>query len=556
MSDNLDPSLDELVSTGTAPLGPRTPLAPLAPEQEEETAESMLSTLDALDLAGRFDGAPDLPPSTVEPVLRAFSVRTDLRDEAERPATAPSGDLSTDPDPASRVSLRGTELSEHPVPASSAGGALTNAPRMSLRAGGGAPSPDSSTMGTVDSSGGRMALSEETRVRRAMPDNMSEILAGRLGPRLELPPRSQRSTSHKPDGVTPISPSLEVVHGAPGPEQACSKKGVAPREVTESVRERLDFRYNRFRRLQVRRPVLWCPGCGDGAEFTASQPVFWCHEAPVGDGLLAMLAVSLYFDRLPLDKLMMLLEQLGAPIPAAALLRELARASEALVPLVAKMRTDAETTEGPLPATVTGTARDTPGAIEVRTGGGHVVLSFLPGEVRKSDARRRAGPAALQRWKGQGLRGRWSQIRQRFFLALLTDPERAGRALYEISKLPPDPDSDPAALAGFKAWLDGESGSIGAPRDRYTHAVVSVSALWGKLTETDPPPRAQSSDTWIFDSADGDAHAALRWLTLIESCVAQGVQPWDYLYALLRDAAAGGIGDVANWTPAAYAQRA
>jgi transposase len=346
-----------------------------------------------------------------------------------------------------------------------------------------------------------------------------------------------------------------VVIGEPDPRQRCPVHRTALVEAGERSHERLDFRYNRFLRLEVRRPELVCKKCPTGERYTGRLPAFLCKQAPLGDGLLAMAVVVLYFDRLPLDRLRLLLEQLGAPLSGETLLNELDRASERIAPIIDEMLTGADHAEAPLPALVTGTLRDVPGSVEVQTGGGHVIFSFTKGDARKSDAKRVRGPAALLRWRGQGLAGRWGQTRQRLLLALLTDPDRARLGLYAIEQLPPNPPIDPAGLASLRTWLDGALVGFVTPKNRYEHAVTAMEAMWPLLTRPDPAARAHVSDTWAFEHSDGDVHAALRWLSLAESCATLELPLWEYLYGLLRAVATDPDLVASEWTPAAVKGR-
>lgn len=413
-----------------------------------------------------------------------------------------------------------------------------------------------STMSDIYHTEERLQVRKKTLRRYQMSDDMSRLLSGAEAPRMPLPKRtSRRQRAPEPDGMTPMKPDLETVFGELDEQQCCPKSGITPRVIGETIHERLDFRYNRFRRLEIRRPVYDCPGCPGADQIVANRPLFWCREAPIGNGLLAMLATTRYFHRLPLDQLTPMLDQLGAPIPSTMLLSELNRAGEALAPLVALMKKGARNEEAPLTALVTGAVRDTPGSVRVYTGDGHVVFTFVAGEVRKMDANRMQGPQALQRWRMKGNRGRWAQIRQRFFSALLTDPVRARAALHTIQKLPPDPSTDANDLRALQTWVDAAYATIDAPRTRYQHAVTALKAMWPMLTTPDPKARAQVTDTWVFESSDGDVHQALCWLSLIESCALQGLQPWTYLFRLLEALASQPDLDLRDWTPEAVARR-
>jgi hypothetical protein len=129
---------------------------------------------------------------------------------------------------------------------------------------------------------------------------------------------------------------------------------------------------------------------------------------------------------------------------------------------------------------------------------------------------------------------------------------RAG--LHAIQKLPPDPPTDASGLSAFRAWLDVAYDTFEVPRSRYQHAVTAVMAMWPMLTKPDPKARAQVTDTWVFESSDGDVHQALCWLSLVESCALQGLQPWTYLFRLLEALISQPDLDLRDWTPAAVAQ--
>ncbi|MEL6348290.1 MAG: hypothetical protein AAFV53_34590 [Myxococcota bacterium] len=418
----------------------------------------------------------------------------------------------------------------------------------------GASSPSDIPVG----SGGRMPLTKTPKTDAGTANNeLSRLVDGPPLPRLNLPVPKKR-TRPVPDGKTPILPERIPVQVTLAPSQKCPKKNVTPEKVGESAHERLEFRYNRFTTLVIRQPTYFCPGCPDVEPFIGKNPAFAATRAPVGNGMLARIALALYLDRLPTGQLISLIEGLDVVVHQQTILHELSRIAARLAPVVEVMKGDAKSSERPMPALVDHHRFDVIGTVQARYGKGHVVFTFTPDAMVPPGGGEAApiSETVRGRWRQQGRAGRWAALRQRLFLSLLVDPDRARSGLFLLENMPPTPDvkEDKAELERFEAWLERAFAEIDIPTGRFQRAVSATKAMWPLLLEDTAQRKRHrpGEDPWVFDETVGDIDAVMIWLSLIESCLQLQAHPWEYLNAVLGELGVADRLDPKAWTPRAW----
>ena len=553
--ERTDTSTMEELTTSSKSAGNRTSLEPIAAEPTS------------------------LPPSALEQLLRVTPQgnQSSARSGRER---APLGDPSTH---APRMSLTPVEKEvrevarlegllafEHPLSVGQAAGSARGASSlegllgvrtgpMDLGIPGKLPPRGSSMVGADTHVGGSpMRLRRKvTSSRPVLSTDLSKLVGDQPLPRARLPRRTTSGTIPDPDGFTPIPPQPVAIHCTLAAHQRCPGKK-KPVEIGTRVHQRLEFRYNRFELLEITQVLYECPDVEDMMPFAGANPAWLASHAPIGNGMLAQLVVSIFRDGLPLNRVETLLSQLSAPIARSVLQGQLIEAADALAPIVAHLRAGQHkaTVSPPVPVLQAGPQRDAISHLVVYTDKTAIVAQLCdgsPSTVGESGAAVQLRDTA----KSQGRAARWGMLRQKFFYALVTDNTQARRALRLLEQLPsvPDPEKNTRQLARLKQWLDDAHQTITVPKSRLEHAVTFGVSMWELLTGAEPVRHRQTGavSEWSFDVGSVPAEQTMVFHSILETCALLDVTPWEYLMDLFTRLGGPDI-DVSAWTPAAWKQ--
>ncbi|MFT5684417.1 MAG: hypothetical protein ACI8RZ_005358 [Myxococcota bacterium] len=545
----------EGLTASTKPIGGRTRLKITRQEEPKPPPSALESLLRLTPQAAARTGAvstPDQPTALGDPSTTA--PRMALRAEEEEVANvARLEGLMTFSHP---LAVGRVEVDEHGT--SSLDGLL------GIRGGpvdlglSGKVSTKNSSMAGADfpAGGGPMRLRrQETSNRPVQSSDLSRLVGDQPLPRARLPHRTTAGVVPEPDGFTPISPQQVEIRCELAAHQRCPGRK-APVAVGERLHHRLEFRYNRFELLDVNQVLYECPGVADHDPFAGANPAFFATHAPLGNGMLAKLIVAIFRDGLPLNRVETMMSQLNAPIAGSVLREQLIEASDALEPIVAQLRAGQRKpeTSPPIPILQAGPKRDTFGHLLVHASKQAIVAELCDGSpdvVGETGIGVRLRDTA----KGKGRGARWGQLRQKFFYALVTDNDRARRALRLLDQLPaiPDPEVHKVALSRLKRWLNDTYADIEVPKNRLEHAVTFGVSMWELLVGDGPIQHRQTGAVaeWAFDLGSIPAEQTLRFHSVLETCALLDVSPWDYLMDLLTRLS--GPDTVASeWTPAAW----
>ncbi len=352
-----------------------------------------------------------------------------------------------------------------------------------------------------------------------------------------------------------ISRSTKALGATLAAHQRCPGKK-KPVEIGARVHQRLEFRYNRFELLEITQVLYECSDVEDMVPFAGANPSWFASHAPIGNGMLAQLVVSIFRDGLPLNRVETLLSQLSAPIARSVLQAQLIEAADALAPIVAHLRAGQHksTASPPVPVLQAGAQRDVFSHLIVHSSKDAIVAQLCdgsPSTVGESGAAVQLRDTA----KNRGRAARWGMLRQKFFSALVTDNTQARRALRLLDQLPsiPDPEQDTRQLARLKQWLDDAYRAITVPKSRLEHAVTLGVSMWELLTGAEPVRHRQTGAVaeWSFDVGSVPAEQTMVFHSILETCALQDVKPWDYLMDLFTRLGGPDI-DASAWTPAAW----
>ena len=309
-------------------------------------------------------------------------------------------------------------------------------------------SPDSSSLSRafepVRGPPMRLRRKEDPKTLNGSSD-LSRLLGEQRLPRTQMPKRTRVGANAEPDGVTPIPPERLEIRCVLSEHQR-DPDGRRPVEIGERTHHRLDFRYNRFERLEIIQALYAYPDALDKPPFAGSSHGFFATHAPLGNGLLARLAVSMYRDGLPLSRMEAMLTQLGAPVVRSTLRAQLSEVASLLAPITAQMLAEQSkgSAEPPMPVLYSGPQRDRTGHMVVNSDKRSVVLVFTEGPPLGGAQEEGISVRLRNTARGKGRAAWWGTLRQKFFYALITDNNQARRALRLLDMLPalPNPETD------------------------------------------------------------------------------------------------------------------
>ena len=371
-----------------------------------------------------------------------------------------------------------------------------------------------------------------------------------------------------------------IVHDVPEQERACACCGETMQPFAEDVTEELEFIPQQHFIKEHVRPKYACKGCQQGVK-QAPMPPRPIEKGIPGPGLLAHVLVSKYVDHLPLYRQSRIFARFGIELARSTLCDWIAVCVEEFEPIVAELR------RAVIAAKIV-QADETPIVVlqdhneKKRRQGWLWVYRSMPGETvfDYRPTRARDGPrefladfeGTLQRDGYQGYGGLspgilqvgcWAHARRKFNEAKDSSPAEAGAALRRIAKLYAIEKSAKelssterqqlraanatpvleALMAKLDAWQQDA-----LPRSPLGKAIFYAKAQWATLlryiddgdvaidnnaVERSIRGVAVGRKNWLFAGSAQGAHRAAVLYSLVESCKAEGVEPFAYFADVL-----------------------
>ena len=396
----------------------------------------------------------------------------------------------------------------------------------------------------------------------------------------ETPPEKRRKARGGRKPLPKDLPRERVVHEVPEEERACACCGETMEPFAEDVTEELEYVPAKLFVKEHVRPKYACKACQEGVK-QAPLPPRPIEKGRPGPGLLAQVLVSKYVDHLPLYRQSRIFNRFGIDLARSTLCDWVAVCVEELEPIVAELRRTVLASRvvqaDETPITVLqhhDKKKRSQGWLWVYRGkDGETVFDFRP-------TRARDGPRAflenyggyLQRDGYQGYGGLspeivpvgcWAHARRKFHEAKASSPDEAGPALALIGKLyaiernakdlaPKDraarrhAEATPV-LDAFVVRLDAWQQDA-LPKSPLGQAVSYAKAQWSTLVryvedgdlaidnnavERSIRGVAIGRKNWLFAGSYEGAKRAAVLYSLIESCKAQGVEPFAYFADVL-----------------------
>ncbi len=412
----------------------------------------------------------------------------------------------------------------------------------------------------------------------------------------ETPPEKRRKAR---GGRKPLPKELErerVIHEVPEEERMCACCGETMEPFAEDVTEELEYIPAKLFVKEHVRPKYACKACQEGV-VQADLPPRPIEKGRPGPGLLAHVLVSKYVDHLPLYRQSRIFDRFGIDLARSTLCDWVAVCVEEFEPIVAELRRAVLASKvvqaDETPITVLqhhDKKKRSKGWLWVYRGkGGETVFDFRP-------SRARDGPREflkdyegyLQRDGYQGYRdlspeivgvGCWAHARRKFHEAKESSPDEAGHALALIGKLYAIERKAKEAAAKDRGRLRREEAAPvldalaarldawqkdALPKSPLGQAVSYAKAQWSTLVryvddgdleiDNNAVERAirgvaVGRKNWLFAGSYAGGRRAAVLYSLVESCKAQGVEPFAYFADVLARTATASPKDL---TPRAW----
>jgi transposase len=396
----------------------------------------------------------------------------------------------------------------------------------------------------------------------------------------ETPPAKRRKGAHGRKPLPKDLPRQRVVHEVPEDQRKCACCGEIMQPFGEDVTEELDVVPAKLFVREHVRPKYSCRACQEGVK-QAPLPPRPIEKGRPGPGLLAQVLVSKYVDHLPLARQSRMFRRFGIEIPRSTLCDWVAVCVEEVEGIATEIG------KAVLASKVV-QADETPITVLVehderrrrqcwlwayRGKDGDTVFVFR-------ETRARDGPREflgdfqgyLQRdgyvgydGLGPGIVhvGCWAHARRHFLDARPSAEKEVGEALgligrlYAVERDAKDlPSPERAALRRERAIpvLDAIRGRLDAwhpdalPRSDFGKAVAYARAQWPTLVryvddgdleidnngiEREIRPVALGRKNWLFAGSHEGGHRAAVLYSILASCKAAGVEPFEYLRDVL-----------------------
>jgi transposase len=401
----------------------------------------------------------------------------------------------------------------------------------------------------------------------------------------------------KKRGRKPLDPALprEIIrHELPASERHCAHDGAALVEIGVEISEQLDIIPQQVRVIQHQRVKYACPCCDQGIKVTPA-PARIIPKGLLTESALAWVATAKYQDALPLYRQAALLARFGGDLSRNTLAASMVRIGEAIQPIINLLR-DHLLESGLVfgDETVIQVLKEPRRAAQTKsylwaqmngTGPPVRLFGYAPGRGRAHAAELYAGirPGAVLMTDGyevyngiaqsHGLThlGCWAHCRRYFVEAEKAIPKKARGPEQPATQFIAAMAELYAVEAGARAMSAVERAQLRAQRSRPVlekieallltnlHRVAPSSLLgkalhylesqWPKLIryvdngdwpidnnlcENAIRPFVVGRRNWLFSDTVGGANASANLYSLIETCKANGVEPYRYFVELFR----------------------
>ena len=384
------------------------------------------------------------------------------------------------------------------------------------------------------------------------------------------------------DGRTPVAPRRVEILGRARPDERQDEEGYERELVREKTHRRLEFVFQRYEMLIVRRGIYKLKGVLGSSDYVTRDPVFISGKVPLGNGMLAQVVAARFGDHATLVDLSNQIgrqnfeveaERLEQAIDGAA---PLGRAvldimhAEVLAEKIRQVDSKGIATLRPTPK------RRQRGELKAVSTKAHVLLVHTdegdelspllnpPGRTKANGTF--CWDLFLERigWNRAGI---WAGVRRRFTACLVTHPQQAAYALFLSYAIENARVTDRGELANrcraLHEWLLARRAEFDDAENGLQYAIIHSLTMWERMTWVDesgglseePPMRPLPKTfepTWELQS-DREVEQTVLWGSLVASCRALGIRPWEYLYDLFQASAADRADDLSQWTPAAWA---
>jgi transposase len=400
-------------------------------------------------------------------------------------------------------------------------------------------------------------------------------------------------------------PRIDIVHELAEGERMCAC-GTPLVVIGEEISEQLDIIPMQVRVLRHIRRRYACPG-GESAPVTAALPPQPLPKSQASPGLLAMLLTTKFVDGVPLARFEKVLARSGVIKPRHTLARWVIGASQLLQPLHNLMRdllldspviymdeTPVQVLKEPGRAAAsqsymwvqTGGPPDQPVVIydydpsrsrqvplrllegwqgHLMTDGyaGYNAVAKLPGiEHQACMAHARRGFVEAKRVQPKGKHGRADQAIEQ--IAQLYRIERQAKDMSDRERFLIRQQQSLPVLEKLREWLD-LARPVVAPKTALGEALSYLHNHWPRLVryvergdlgidnnraENAIRPFVLGRKAWLFNDTPAGAHASAVIYSLVETCKANGLEPYTWLRRVLRLLpAANTVDDIAALLP-------
>ncbi len=409
---------------------------------------------------------------------------------------------------------------------------------------------------------------------------------------VEVPAHTRKKRGRKP--LDPNLPREIVRHELPESERICAHDGSPLVEIGVEVSEQLDIIPQQVRVIQHQRVKYACACCDQGIKVTPA-PARIIPRGLLTESALAWVVTSKYMDSLPLYRQAALLGRFGGDLSRTTLASSVVRVGETVQPIINLMRDhllDADLihadettiqvlkepgkkaqTKSYLWAQVTGSGPPirlfgyAPGRGSAHAD--HLYAGIKSGAALVSDGYHVYGGVARTNKLVQ--LGCWAHCRRYFVEAEAVLPKNARtpdqpatQFIEAIGKLYEVESKAKEKSAAERAQLRNEFSlpiltRIEALLLKYLHAVTPgslmgkalhyLSAQWPKLIryvengawpidnnlcENTIRPFVVGRRNWLFSDTVAGANASANLYSLVETCKANGVDPYVYLVSLFQ----------------------
>jgi len=398
-------------------------------------------------------------------------------------------------------------------------------------------------------------------------------------------------------GRKPLDPHLprEIVrHELPEAERVCQQDGARLVEIGADISEQLDIVPQQVRVIQHQRIKYACPCCDDSIRVT-SAPARIIPKGLLTEAALAWVVTAKYQDGLPLYRQAALLGRFGGDLSRTTLAASMVRVGQAVQPIINLLRDHLLESDLILgDETVIQVLKESGRAAQSKsylwaqmTGSGPPIrlFSYTPGRSGEHAKTLYAGIRSGAVLMSDGYEvyntiaathgaihlGCWAHARRYFVEAEAVLPKAARGpeqlatqfitaigTLYDIEAKTKDLSAEQRGqqrqqlskpvLAKIEALLLEHLHTV-TPGSLLGKALHYLSSQWPKLTrfvengawpidnnpcENAIRPFVVGRRNWLFCDTVAGAHASANLYSLIETCKANGIEPYVYLIELFR----------------------